>query len=254
VRDTEGIIRALNARTRREILSLVWDREMTVGDIAAAFPFSAPTISQHLSVLRRVGLVTMRPDGNSRLYRARPEALEGLHGALEGTEKWVAATAIPETELTEVRTHLAVEANVEVAVAQRAAFRAFTDDKLFSAWMGVPVHIRDGSFSATLEWGTVVKGRYELVKPPDLIVMAWDFEDDNVPVPGREMTAYLRVRPLGGHRCDVTVHQLVDTSAQAEFMQAAWGLVLGRLKEGVAAALKVGPAAGPRPARAKRPE
>ena len=68
--------------------------------------------------------------------------------------------------------------------------------------------------------GTSVRGRYELVCPPELIVMRWDFEDDNVPVPGGEMTGYLRIRPHpAGAR--VEVHQIVDTPAQAEFMEGA---------------------------------
>jgi uncharacterized protein YndB with AHSA1/START domain len=39
-----------------------------------------------------------------------------------------------------------------------------------------------------MERGTRVRGRYELVCPPELIVMRWDFEDGNVPVPGGELT------------------------------------------------------------------
>lgn len=66
--------------------------------------------------------------------------------------------------------------------------------------------------------------------------MSWDFEDDNVPMPGREMTGYLWVRPdeKGGSR--VEVHQLVDGQEQARFMEIAWASVLGRLRAGVVAA------------------
>jgi hypothetical protein len=65
--------------------------------------------------------------------------------------------------------------------------------------------------------------------------MRWDFDDDNIPVPGGEMTGYLRIQPRqDGAR--VEVHQLVDTPAQAEFMKGAWATVLGRLKAGVARA------------------
>lgn len=49
----------------------------------------------------------------------------------------------------------------------------------------------------------------------------------------------------------VEVHRLFEDAAQAEFMQVAWAVVLGRLKAGVVAAS--GPAAPsrPRPRRAK---
>ena len=103
----------------------------------------------------------------------------------------------------------------------------------------MPVSIEDGRFACTMEWGTNVRGRYELVCPPELIVMRWDFEDDNVPVPGGEMTGYLRIQPhpQGAH---VEVHQIVDTPAQAEFMERAWAMVLGRLQAGVVRAVDPG--------------
>ena len=95
-----------------------------------------------------------------------------------------------------------------------------------------------------------MRGRYELVCPPELIVMRWDFDDDNIPVPGEEMTGYLRIQPRseGAH---VEVHQIVDTPAQAEFMERAWAMVLGRLKAGVARACDPGQPMPSRPARPK---
>ena len=65
------------------------------------------------------------------------------------------------------------------------------------------------------------------------------------------MTGYLRVTP-GDGGTHVEVHQLVDTAAQADFMEHAWTMVLGRLKAGVASAISAGQAAAPRAARPKR--
>jgi hypothetical protein len=59
--------------------------------------------------------------------------------------------------------------------------------------------------------------------------MSWDFDDDNVPVPGHPLTAYLRIASRGSG-CRVEIHQLTETTEQAAFMEAAWGMVLGRLK------------------------
>jgi DNA-binding transcriptional ArsR family regulator/uncharacterized protein YndB with AHSA1/START domain len=226
--DLDARLGALRARTRREILALVWDRELAAGEIAAAFSLTAATISEHLSVLRAAGLVEMNRVGTSRRYRARPQALAGLHGALEGATKWVPATDIPERALASTTTQPAVVASVQVPTPVETTFAAFTDPELYSRWLQVPVTIDDGRFAATMEWGTEVRGRYELVVPPHLIAMSWDFEDDNVPVPGHPLTGYLRIAPSGtGSR--VEVHQLVHTSQQATFMEAAWGMVLGRL-------------------------
>jgi DNA-binding transcriptional ArsR family regulator len=250
-RDLQKIIGALTSPVRREILSLIWEREVSAGEIAKAFRVTKPTISQHLSVLREAGLVTTTAVGTSRLYRARPEELHGLYGALGGAGKWANADQVPERELSVARTSVAVIVEVEVETDQRETFRAFVDPIVYSRWLGVPVNIEDGRFACTLEWGTNVRGRYEVVSPPELIAMRWDFDDDNIPVPGGEMTAYLRVsaRPAGSL---VEVHQLVDTGPQAHFMEAAWSVVLGRFKLGVVRALDLTLEMPPRSPRRKR--
>ena len=235
MRDIQQVLGALQSPVRREILALVWDRELPAGEIAAAFELSKPSISQHLAVLRGAGLVTMTTAGTSRRYRARPEILRGLHAALEGSDKWRNADDAPERSLAEAHSAHVVIVAVDVDTDQATTFTAVTDPEVYSRWLGAPVRIVDGWFSATMEWGTEVRGRYELVHPPELIVMRWDFEDDAVPVPGREMVGYLRIEPRHGG-AHVEVHQLVETPVQAEFMEAAWSLVLGRLKAGVVAA------------------
>ncbi|MFV1963723.1 MAG: ArsR/SmtB family transcription factor [Acidimicrobiia bacterium] len=60
---------------RRQILGLVWDREMAASDIADQFEVTFGAVSQHLAVLRDAGLVTVRKDGNRRMYKANQEAL-----------------------------------------------------------------------------------------------------------------------------------------------------------------------------------
>ncbi|HVS14212.1 MAG TPA: metalloregulator ArsR/SmtB family transcription factor [Thermoanaerobaculia bacterium] len=61
--------------TRRRILRLLFDNEMSVTDLAEGFPVTRPAISQHLGVLRESGLVSYRKEGRTRFYRARPEPL-----------------------------------------------------------------------------------------------------------------------------------------------------------------------------------
>lgn len=72
----DRIASALADRTRRGLLRLVRDDESSAGDLASAFPaISRPAVSQHLKVLHEAGLVSVRSDGNRRMYRARAEAL-----------------------------------------------------------------------------------------------------------------------------------------------------------------------------------
>jgi DNA-binding transcriptional ArsR family regulator/uncharacterized protein YndB with AHSA1/START domain len=251
LRDIQKVLAALASPVRREILGLIWDRELSAGEIAAAFPVTKPTISQHLAVLREAGLAAATAVGTSRRYRARHEALRGLHAALGSPGKWINADDSPERASSDVRTQPVVVASTVVATDQAVTFAAFTDPAVYSRWLGVPVSITGGRFACTLEWGTNVRGWYEVVCPPELIVMRWDFEDDNIPVPGGEMTGYLRIWPhADGAR--VEVHQLVETAAQAEFMENAWAMVLGRLKVGVARASDPHASMPPRPARPKQ--
>jgi DNA-binding transcriptional ArsR family regulator len=75
-------LKAISNPRRREILRLVWDRELSAGQIAARFDVSWPAVSQNLNVLRRAGLLSERRDGARRLYRADREALGSLEVVL----------------------------------------------------------------------------------------------------------------------------------------------------------------------------
>jgi DNA-binding transcriptional ArsR family regulator len=83
----DDALRAVADPTRRAILRLVRDRELAAGEIATRFPsMSRPAVSQHLRVLADAGLVTVRPEGNRRLYRWRPEGLRNAATFVE--EMW----------------------------------------------------------------------------------------------------------------------------------------------------------------------
>ena len=80
-------LRAVADPTRRAILRLVRDAELPAGEIAGHFPsMSRPAVSQHLRVLTDAGLLDVRPDGNRRLYRWRPDGLRDAATFLE--EMW----------------------------------------------------------------------------------------------------------------------------------------------------------------------
>ncbi len=64
-------------------MRLVWDAELSAGEIASHFDVSRPAVSQHLNVLKGAGLVSERRNGARRLYRARPEGIEELKAFLE---------------------------------------------------------------------------------------------------------------------------------------------------------------------------
>ncbi len=79
----DAAIRAIAEPRRRQILRLVWNRELAAGQIAAHFSITRPAISQHLRVLRHAGLVSERRAGTRRFYRTRPQTLADLRAFLE---------------------------------------------------------------------------------------------------------------------------------------------------------------------------
>jgi DNA-binding transcriptional ArsR family regulator len=84
-RDEETVepLQVIAAPRRLRILELVWDRELTAGEIAADFDVTWGAVSQHLAVLKAAGFVTERREGRNRLYRADPAALGPLRSAVE---------------------------------------------------------------------------------------------------------------------------------------------------------------------------
>ena len=62
------LFKALSDPTRRKILEMLSDRDMTAGEIASAFDISKPSISHHLNALKAAGLVLDERDGQNILY------------------------------------------------------------------------------------------------------------------------------------------------------------------------------------------
>ena len=80
------LLHAVASPRRREILRLVWDRELSAGDIARAMPdVTFGAVSLQLKTLSRAGLVAMRPEAQQRFYRARRETLGPIAKTLEST-------------------------------------------------------------------------------------------------------------------------------------------------------------------------
>ena len=81
---TAEVFDALAAPRRREILRLVWDRELSAGEIHRSVPqVSFGAVSQHLSVLESAGLVARREDGRFRYYAAKRKEMGPLGEWLE---------------------------------------------------------------------------------------------------------------------------------------------------------------------------
>lgn len=72
------VFEAIAEPRRREILGLLRQSEMPAGAVVEAMGMSQPGVSKHLKLLREAGLVSMRADGQRRLYRVEADKLAEL--------------------------------------------------------------------------------------------------------------------------------------------------------------------------------
>lgn len=84
---TSDAFNAIAEPQRRLIIDLLAQGEQPVNTIAEKLNIRQPQVSKHLSVLREVGLVTVRTDGRQRLYRLNSEGLRPIHEWITPYEK-----------------------------------------------------------------------------------------------------------------------------------------------------------------------
>lgn len=75
-----GVFKALSDPTRRQILQLLRDQDLTAGEIAAHFVISRPAITRHLELLRSAELVTSEKRGQFMVYSINVSALQAVLG------------------------------------------------------------------------------------------------------------------------------------------------------------------------------
>jgi len=89
-RDEEALdelLRALAHSERRRILSSCQGHWTAAGALAEGTALSLATVSEHLKVLRKTGLVVLRREGRFWLYRTDPGRLADAIRALSETTK-----------------------------------------------------------------------------------------------------------------------------------------------------------------------
>jgi DNA-binding transcriptional ArsR family regulator len=74
---------AIAEPNRRRLLELLRSGEWAAGDLVKATGLSQPGASKHLKQLREAGLVSVRAQGQKRLYRLEAGELAGLDSWLQ---------------------------------------------------------------------------------------------------------------------------------------------------------------------------
>ena len=77
-----NVFQVLADPTRRLVLETLRNGERQVGDIVAQAGIHQSGVSRHLRILHEAGFVSMRPEGQRRLYSLRPEPFREIDGWL----------------------------------------------------------------------------------------------------------------------------------------------------------------------------
>jgi DNA-binding transcriptional ArsR family regulator len=100
-----GTFNVIAEPSRLSILDELRHGEQMVSALVEKLEMSQPAVSKQLRVLRDAGLVSVRPDGQRRLYSVRPKPLIELDAWLEPyRQMWTESLDRLEAHLTESQT------------------------------------------------------------------------------------------------------------------------------------------------------
>ena len=127
--DVQRVISALSSPIRREILALIWDRDLPAGRDRGRLPDHA---AHHLAAPHGLARRRSRDDAGRRQLPPLPRPSGGGARAARqplgrASSKWTPADDLPEVTLARASTSLAVIAAVDVDTDQATTFAAFTD-------------------------------------------------------------------------------------------------------------------------------
>ncbi len=70
--------KVMGDESRLKIVGILANQECSVEELAALLQLKEPTVSHHLSKLKQLNLVTMRPEGNTHLYQLDNQTLSTI--------------------------------------------------------------------------------------------------------------------------------------------------------------------------------
>jgi DNA-binding transcriptional ArsR family regulator len=100
---TTDVFNALAEPRRREIMTFLADAEKPVGEIVVALEADQPSVSKHLGVLRKVGLVRVRRSGRHKFYRANADGIRPLYDFAKTFERYWSHQLLRVKERAEAR-------------------------------------------------------------------------------------------------------------------------------------------------------
>ena len=74
----QSSFRALADPTRRDILRLLRDQDMTIAEVSGNFDMTRAAVKKHLTILSDGGLITVNPRGRERVNAINPMGLSPI--------------------------------------------------------------------------------------------------------------------------------------------------------------------------------
>lgn len=71
----QQVFRALSDPTRRDILLMLSDQDMTIADVSSRFDMTRAAVKKHLTILREGALISVRTEGRTKINHLEPTAL-----------------------------------------------------------------------------------------------------------------------------------------------------------------------------------
>jgi DNA-binding transcriptional ArsR family regulator len=86
---TTDVFNAIAEPRRREVIGVLSDgKEYAVGEVVLRLRMPQPTVSKHLGVLRKVGIVSVIKRGQHRMYRLNAAELKPVHDWVKTYERF----------------------------------------------------------------------------------------------------------------------------------------------------------------------
>lgn len=88
---SDHAFRALADPTRRAIVALLAERDMTIGDVAANFAMTRPAVAKHLRILEAGAVIRVEARGRERINRLDPAGLAAVRHWIEEIDRFWSA-------------------------------------------------------------------------------------------------------------------------------------------------------------------
>lgn len=82
------VFQAIADPTRRDIIALLVDQDLTLNKVAENFDISRPAISKHIKILSECGLIVTKQRGRERYCEVRLEKLSEVSNWVEQYKKF----------------------------------------------------------------------------------------------------------------------------------------------------------------------